>query len=297
MPTLIVAGDGSKGSDAAFKAAQLIAEVNDVEVRVVSVIEPLPLPAVVPPALLDLSAADAARVKDLNERIYEQVKEHETQRGCWQLETLLGVPATEVSQYARDCAAQLIVVGTTHHGLLDRLTGEETAARIAQISHIPVLAAAPQMQRLPHRVVIAMDLDPSQLGDLTPVLALFGRASSVTCVHVQKPEEFPGSDSPTFARAYDRAVNESFNVTRSAVKNANGMRAELVRLNGDPSAELLRYAELAKAELLVLGLRRHFGLRRLLGGGVALNVLRKARCSVLIVPETGTIGPDAVREL
>jgi len=87
-------------------------------------------------------------------------------------------------------------------------------------------------------------------------------------------------------RAYESAVKESFEVIRDAVSRINGARPDLIRLSGDPAAELLRYVELAKIELLVLGLCRHFGFRRLLGGGVALKILREAGCSVLIVPET-----------
>src|SRR4029078_1786635 len=81
-------------------------------------------------------------------------------------------------------------------------------------------------------------------------------------------------------------VKESFEVIRNAVSRINGARAALISLSGDPAAELLRYVELAKIELLVLGRRRHFGFRRLLGGGVALKILREAGCSVLIIPES-----------
>jgi nucleotide-binding universal stress UspA family protein len=65
------------------------------------------------------------------------------------------------------------------------------------------------------------------------------------------------------------AVAQSFEETAKAIAKVPGLRADLVRLNGQRSAELLRYAEYAKAELIVLGLRRHYGLRRLLGGDVA----------------------------
>jgi nucleotide-binding universal stress UspA family protein len=130
-----------------------------------------------------------------------------------------------------------------------------------------------------------MDLDPAQLGDLYPALSLLGRTSTVTCVHVQKPEHFPGSNSPAFRRAYESAVNESFAVTREAIARVTNTRTELIRLTGDPAEEMLRHTDLAKTELLVLGLRRHFGLRRLIGGGVALTNLRHAKCSVLFVPE------------
>jgi nucleotide-binding universal stress UspA family protein len=286
LPTLVVATDGSDASTAAFTAASLIAEINDVEVRVVSVLEPLPMPIEVPHAMLEFEQMDVSRAKELASRARSQIKKHEPQENAWHLETRAGVPAVEIAQSAQDHGAGLIIVGASSHGLLDRLMGGETASRIAQLGNIPLLVAAAGIRRLPHRIVVAMDLDPSQLGDLPPVLSLFGPAASIACVHVKRREDFPGSDSPAFARAYENAVTESFGVTQGAISKVPGMRADLIRLTGDPVTELLRYAEQAKAELLVLGLRRHYGLGRLLGGGVALKVLRGATCSVLIVPES-----------
>jgi nucleotide-binding universal stress UspA family protein len=291
LPTVVVATDGSDASGAAFTAASLIAEITDVNVRVVSVLEPLPISVAVPHVILDFEGMDSARAKKFANRVRAQIEEHQPRTGTWPVETRIGVPAAEIAQSAQEYGAGLVIVGASRHGLLDRLIGEETAARIAQLGNIPLLVASPGMRRLPHRVAIAMDLDPSQLGDLPPVLSMFGPAASVTCVHVQRREDLPGSDSPPFARAYENAVTESFAVTEAAISKVPGMRADLVRLSGDPATELLRYAEDAKVELLVLGLRRHYGMRRLLGGGVALKVLRGASCSVLIVPES--VGPAA----
>lgn len=285
-PTLLVATDGSPASTSAFTAASLIAEINDVDVRVVSVLEPLPMPVAVPQAMVAFEEMESIRVKELARRAEKQTKEHEPRDNAWPFESRVGVPAVEIAQSAQEHGAGLIIVGASSHGLLDRLMGGETASRIAQLGNIPLLVASAGIRRLPHRIAIAMDLDPSQLGDLPPVLSLFGPAASIACVHVQRREDFPGSDSPAFTRAYESAVTESFGVTQASISKVPGMRADLIRLSGDPATELLRYADQAKVELLVLGLRRHYGLRRLLGGGVALKVLRGATCSVLIVPES-----------
>jgi nucleotide-binding universal stress UspA family protein len=183
---------------------------------------------------------------------------------------------SEIAQFAGEHDARLIIVG---------MTSAETPARLAWSAHRPLLAVSPAMHTLPHRIVIAMDLDPSQLGDFVPVLSLFGRASSVTCLHVQVPENFPGSETPVFTRAYDRAVNEAFAAIGEAAKAANGIAAELVRVKGDPAEEIIRFANSSRAELVVLGLRRHFGSHTLEGGRVAREILRRSPCSVLIVPE------------
>ena len=284
-PTAIVATDGSAGSNAAFTAARLMSEAHEMRVQVVSVLEPLLMPAMVPHELLDPIDADAQRARILGKRVRAQMKQASATERNWSLRILHGVPAEAIGQIAQEQDASLIITGLSKHGLLDRIVGGETAARVVQLSRVPLLAVSPDIKRSPMRVVVAMDLDPMHLDELTRVLKMFEPAASVTCVHVKPHEEFPGSESPAFARAYEAAVAQSFEETAKAISKVPGLRADLVRLNGQPAAELLRYAEYARAELIVLGLRRHYGLRRLLGGDVALKVLRSANCSVLVVPE------------
>jgi nucleotide-binding universal stress UspA family protein len=50
---------------------------------------------------------------------------------------------------------------------------------------------------------------------------------------------------------------------------------------GAATAEILRTAEEAGADLIAMGTHGRTGLRRLLAGSVAIDVLRQARCSVL----------------
>jgi nucleotide-binding universal stress UspA family protein len=232
LPMILVATDSADASGAAHRTAILLAEINDVHVRAIS-IQSRP---------------------------------------------------SEIAHFAAEHDARLIVVG---------MTSAETPARLVWSTHRPLLAASQSMHTLPHRIVIAMDLDPSQLGDFAPVLSLFGRASSMTCLHVQVPENFPGSETPVFARAYDRAVSEAFADIGDAAKSASGIPAELVRVKGDPAEEIIRFAKSSRAELLVLGLRRHFGSHTLEGGRVARAVLRGSPCSVLIVPERRSVSDTA----
>jgi len=63
------------------------------------------------------------------------------------------------------------------------------------------------------------------------------------------------------------------------------------RAHGRPSREVLDYAEREGADLVVMGTRGRRGLRRLLLGSVAGEVLRRARVPVLVVPETAPLGP------
>ena len=56
-----------------------------------------------------------------------------------------------------------------------------------------------------------------------------------------------------------------------------------VFLEGDPPTEIVRYAQDAGINLIVMGTHGRTGLERLLLGSVAEKVLRDAPCSVLVV--------------
>lgn len=70
-----------------------------------------------------------------------------------------------------------------------------------------------------------------------------------------------------------------------------------VFLEGDPADEIVRYAQDAWVDLIVMGTHGRTGLERLLMGSVAEKVMRDAPCSVLVVKlpkgipvaETGTV--------
>ena len=56
-----------------------------------------------------------------------------------------------------------------------------------------------------------------------------------------------------------------------------------VFLDGDPATEIVRYAQDAWIDLIVMGTHGRTGLERLLMGSVAEKVMRDAPCSVLVV--------------
>jgi nucleotide-binding universal stress UspA family protein len=64
---------------------------------------------------------------------------------------------------------------------------------------------------------------------------------------------------------------------------ASGVRLEQRLAQGDAAREILHAAEETKCDLIVLGTHGWTGLRRLLMGSVAEEVVRKAPCAVLTV--------------
>jgi len=56
-----------------------------------------------------------------------------------------------------------------------------------------------------------------------------------------------------------------------------------VFLDGDPASEIVRYAQDAGIDVIVLGTHGRTGVERLLMGSVAEKVMRDAPCSVMVV--------------
>jgi nucleotide-binding universal stress UspA family protein len=61
------------------------------------------------------------------------------------------------------------------------------------------------------------------------------------------------------------------------------IRVRHVLLEGDPAAEIVRYAQEMNMDLIVMGTHGRTGLERMLMGSVAEKVMREAKCSVLVV--------------
>jgi nucleotide-binding universal stress UspA family protein len=70
------------------------------------------------------------------------------------------------------------------------------------------------------------------------------------------------------------------------------IRVSHVLLEGDPAAEISRYAADAGIDVIVIGTHGRTGVDRLVMGSVAEKVMREAPCSVLVVKlPRGTTGP------
>ena len=61
------------------------------------------------------------------------------------------------------------------------------------------------------------------------------------------------------------------------------IRVRHVLLEGDPAAEIVRFAQDMSMDLIVMGTHGRTGLERMLMGSVAEKVMRDAKCSVLVV--------------
>jgi len=294
LKRLLVATDASPSAEAAVRTAREIARHSDASVSLVAVHESLPIvtPEVqLPPSRqMEAEGRSALRAQVLAQ--LEQIGVDEN----WPLEVVTGNAAASIARIADDVDASLIVVGLGEHGFFERIFGDETVLKLLRISHVPVLAVAPGTTSLPLEILAATDFSASSVraaqlaaeildgrGRLT--LATVVEAGSNTATHKAPNAPFEG----TIGAAFDLAISQLEPSQRTTVDRRI--------LTGVPARAILDTAQQSGADLIVAGSHGHGFLTRLLIGSVSQQLVRGARCSVLVAPPEGGNYLDEIPEL
>jgi nucleotide-binding universal stress UspA family protein len=282
-PVILLATDGSENSRAAYAAAELIAAQRRARVHVLSVVEPLP--TAIPPSDSPVVAAEVetSRENALRTDMVEQLLRL-GHLAKWTTEIRAGRPSAVIATVADEHQVDLIIIGSSRHGIVDRVMGEETATHLARLVKRPLLVASPSFTRLPKRVIVAVDLTPADRPTLVRALEILGSPESVSVVHVEPRSEALGVDWAEFDAEYRGEVERVFREVNADLAALPRIQSELVIMHGDAAREIKQFAESVKAEMIVLGVKRRRPFSYSLGGGVAMRVIRAARCSVLLVP-------------
>jgi len=205
---------------------------------------------------------------------------------------LRGRPATAIVDRAHSMPADLIVVGSRGHGTIESMLLGSVSAEVVDHAQAPVLVARGVEIR---RLVLAWDGSScaTRAADLLHTWPIFAgsdvRVVSVADVGIPWWTGFPEAGSPEMMPIYIDAANASRKQhdelahEMTAQLRSAGLTAEADRREGDAAAEILAAAAASSADLIVMGTRGRTGIRRLVLGSVARNVLQHATCSVLIV--------------
>lgn len=286
------------GSEAAGLALDLVADAfwpAGTEILVVEAVETgLGLFGGPWPALAMVQADNLeAELRTEAERTVEEARARLQRPGITVKGTVLrGRPATAIIDAARSSAVDLIVVGSRGHGAIESMLLGSVSAEVIDHAPAPVLVA--RSGRI-ERVVLAWDGSSwaSTAADRLSRWPIFARSSvrvvSVADVEIPWWTGFPEPGSldlmPIYLDAIDasrRQHDELANEMTAQLRSA-GLRAEAERRDGDAATSILAAANASAADVIVMGTHGRTGLRRLLLGSVARNVLQHAPCSVLVV--------------
>lgn len=216
-----------------------------------------------------------------------------------------GHPASVIVREARRRAADVIVVGSRGRGAIETAVLGSVAASVVDGAPCPVLVArAPTITR----VILADDgsAGAKRAEDLVasaPHLA--GLPVVIVSVFGFLPWYVVGDASTGVtvdARFYQELVDEERDeANRVAAEAADRLRARGVDVStsvreGYAPQAIIDAAGEAKADLIVIGSRGNTGVRRLVLGSVARNVLFHAPGSVLIVRAKALADRNVARE-
>lgn len=211
-------------------------------------------------------------------------------------EVRVGRAHDEVLRVARECSADLIVVGShrDRETFWNRLGS--TAERVMAGARVPVLVVHGAPRDVP-RILLAA-VDDSETGARViqvahTLAAQFSARGKV--VHVLPPQAIQQLLTPTEITAYDyRLVEAEQQLIRATQEwlatqlpqTPNELTSAV--LVGEPAESILSEARETGSHVLVIGRERKPRARRFLLGRVASAVTRVANCPVLVIPG-GTI--------
>jgi len=291
---VLVAFDGSACAQVAIDLVRTVPWAPSSQIHVVSVVDS----ALPPYGTGDSGAADPIErqgtlIGGLANNLDRLAQTLVTTDRTVETHVIVGRPATAIVDEARALGADLIVVGSRGHGTIASMVLGSVSAEVADHATCPVLVARRSTWS---RAVLGVDgsrnaqraidvvRDWSVFAGLTinvvsvadtglPVtssLALGGYPGAI---------DYPGTERANVVehgRWAERAARELTAAGRPATPQAP---------EGSPAAELIRIAREDDADVLVVGTRGQTGVKRLLVGSVARNVLLHAGSSVLVIKE------------
>jgi nucleotide-binding universal stress UspA family protein len=215
--------------------------------------------------------------------------------GRWvETSVVAGRAPDAIVSLAEQTGADAIVVGSRGHGTLESMLLGSTSAEVVDRAHIPVLVARGSAIE---RVVYAWD-GSACAREAAHVLTTWGTFAACEIHVVSVADAAPPwwadpstVDERVAAAAYEEAAEPSRAQHLELAQDmahrlgSAGLQAVPDLLDGDPAEQIVQAARSQASDLIVVGTHGRTGLRRLLMGSVARNVLHHAHCSVLIVRE------------
>jgi nucleotide-binding universal stress UspA family protein len=285
---LILALTGQPDNAGVIRLANTLSRRYGNDVRVVTVLEPLPayLVGIEP----NPAGLIARRVADAERRVSDRVRAVLGREAEWPVTVMTGGVARTVAAAADEWGAAMVVIGIGRHQVLDRLFGSETSVNIVAHSSVPVIAVPEWVTTLPTIAVVGTDFGGCSLAAARSAVDCLALPAAMTLVHATPAFEPALLDRDFVARCRDE-VPRRFDSMLRELDARPGITVRTLTVAGQPAIEILATVEECSADLVVIG-SHGSGIgdaRRI--GTVASRLLRAARCMVLIAPACGASLP------
>ncbi|MFT0546838.1 universal stress protein [Allopusillimonas ginsengisoli] len=204
------------------------------------------------------------------------------------IESVSGNPCEIITSLAQD--TDLLVLGQPRRRTAGELFTGTTGERIIRHLTAPVLVVKNKVTETYRRILVAVDLAhrPADILEVAKTLT-----SASTQCDVVYAYESPQLNMMVEAATYNMAELSQHITERRRDLNKK-LRAEMteaglkgraiaIQIEPSPAATIIAFADQIDADLIILGSRRP-GIKRLMLGSVATQVLSRAKMDVLIVP-------------
>jgi nucleotide-binding universal stress UspA family protein len=248
-----------------------------------------------------LSALAAGTGDAIEGGVRDQVRHdllEELQRACAQATTGVRV-VYEVDEghvagliAERAARADLVVLGTHGHGVVEDLVLGSVAERVLHKSPCPVLAVPPASERPRdsgfQHILCALDLSPTSDAVLAHAVALAREGGGqVAVLHVVEVwQGVASSDIHLEVGGYLRREEEEARkrlLRLQTAADASLVDGEALVVKGRAGKEIVRVAKEREFDLIVMGVEGRDAVGRFFFGSTARHVVRHASCPVLAV--------------
>ena len=288
---VLVAMKPYDGFDAALAMAKWIAREQSRPLHAVTVIEPhdtLAIAAGVPVVADHYHNEERSAIADLLEERLSHDTDHELEQ---HVEVLEGPAAQSIVDLAHDREARAIVVGTGQHNPIGRFVYGERAVQISRLSDRPVVVVPSGAKVGPVReAIVAVDFSPASQRAARFALDLVADDGELVLVHVKSAVNLSDEGAGWWEEAYTKRTTDLFRRFTALLRPGRGIRVTTRLLHGDVADSILAYAR-HDAGLIACGGRQHSFIERMLLGSVSTQLIRRAECPVVIVPDRGTTEP------
>ncbi len=162
---------------------------------------------------------------------------------------------------------------------MDRILAGETTLRTIRRASCPVLVVHPDLDAPFRDVVVATDFSPSSAHAARAALPLLAPNATLHIVHVWQPKEAEEE------AAYRKSLPQQFARFEAALDLPLGATLKAVTREGNAAVEVLDYASIHNADLIVAGRHGHSLRERLLVGSQTTAMVRGGDRSLLVAPE------------
>jgi nucleotide-binding universal stress UspA family protein len=285
---VLLALTGRESSKAPAEMAWRLAQKLGLELRIVSIIEPIALYT----EMVDLVAVpmwiEGETVDSRADNVRGYMRTAVPAGQTWNVDVRYGEPIREISRAARELDATVIVVGASPRVRGHHVVSGQRAAQLLRVTQCPVLSVAPGQTELPRQILAAMDFGAASLRALQAAVLVAADGATVTLVHVAPEFQFREPLDPlsqSLARTNVKIALDKLRDSFAAASPAVTFNTRVV--NGPVLNELLSLVQELNADLVAAGTHGPNVIERFFVGSVAGDLLRFAPPSVLASPARG----------